>query len=314
MGAKGFIGKAADRKQLIRRIKKNKLLLVMLIPGLVYFVLFCYVPMYGVLMAFQNYKLKLGIWGSEFVGLEHFKRLFSDPYFFTVLKNTLVISLLKLVFSFPAPILFALLLNELRAKKFKKLVQTVSYLPNFISWVVLSGIFISLFSLDGAVNYIIRLFGAEPRIFFADGPSFIVLLIVTEIYKSFGWGAIIYLASMSSIDTEQYESASIDGAGRFKKAFYITLPGLVPVITIQLVFSVSNILNAGFDQIFNMYNPSVLQVSDIIDTWVYRVGMVDRNYSLSTALGLFKSVVAVILVLAANKFAAVINQEEYTLW
>ena len=286
----------------------------MLVPGLIYFFVFCYIPMYGVLIAFQDYKLKLGVFGSEFIGFKNFERLFTDPYFFTVLRNTVMISLLKLIFTFPVPILFAILLNELKNKRFKKIVQTISYLPNFISWVVLSGIFLSLFSLNGAVNYIVQLFGGEPKIFFADGPTFIVLLIITEIYKGFGWGAIIYLASISSIDTEQYEAADIDGANRYQKARYITIPGLIPVITIQLVLSVSNILNAGFDQIFNMYNPSVLSYADIIDTWVYRIGMVDRNYSLSTALGLFKSVIAVILVLAANKIAALINQEEYTLW
>lgn len=302
------------KKDLKKRVYKNRFLLLMLIPGLIYFFVFCYIPMYGVLIAFQDYKLKMGILGSEFIGLKNFERLFTDPYFFTVLRNTVVISFLKLIFTFPAPIFFAILLNELRNGKFKKIVQTISYLPNFISWVVLSGIFLSLFSLNGAVNYIVQLFGGEPKIFFADGPTFIVLLIITEIYKGFGWGAIIYLASISSIDVEQYEAADIDGANRFQKARYITIPGLVPVITIQLVLSVSNILNAGFDQIFNMYNPSVMAYADIIDTWVYRIGMVDRNYSLSTALGLFKSVIAVILVLAANKMAALINQEEYTLW
>lgn len=311
-GQRNEMKKRVDR--LRRRVIRNKLLLLMLVPGMIYFFVFCYIPMYGVLIAFQDYKLKLGVFGSEFIGLENFKRLFTDSYFFTVLRNTLMISLLKLIFTFPVPIIFAVLLNELKNRKFKKIVQTISYLPNFISWVVLSGIFLSLFSLNGAVNSLVRLFGGEAQIFFADGPTFIVLLVITEIYKGFGWGAIIYLASISSIDTEQYEAADIDGANRFQKARYITIPGLVPVITIQLVLSVSNILNAGFDQIFNMYNPSVMQYADIIDTWVYRIGMVDRNYSLSTALGLFKSVIAVALVLLANKLAAWINQEEYTLW
>lgn len=305
---------AVPRKGLMKRIWRYKFLLLMLVPGLLYFAIFCYGPMYGILIAFQDFKIKLGVMGSEFVGLQYFEQLFSDPYFYTVLRNTLVISVLKLVFTFPVPILFAILLNELKNGKFKKIVQTVSYLPNFISWVVLAGIFISLFSLTGPVNTVLGWFGMEATIFFADGPSFIVLLILTEIFKGFGWSAIIYIASLSSIDPEQYEAARLDGANRFQQARYITLPGLVPVITINLVFAVSGVLNAGFDQVFNLYNPSVYAFADIIDTWVYRLGMVNRDYSFSTALGLFKSLVAVVLIVAANKAAALINKEEYTIW
>lgn len=297
-----------------KRIWKYKALLLMLLPGIVYLFIFNYIPMYGVLIAFQDFKIKFGVFGSEFVGFENFEKMFNDPYFYTVLRNTLVISISKLLLVFPIPIIFALLLNELRCMRYKKVVQTVSYLPNFISWVILSGIFISLFSLDGPVNAIISALGFEPKVFFADSVWFFVMLLLTEAYKSFGWGSIIYMAALSSIDAQQYEAADIDGATRFQKIKYITLPGLIPVITINLVFTASGILSAGFDQIFNMYNPSVYEIADIIDTWVYRLGIIDRDFSFSTAVGLFKSVVAIVLVLLANKLGAIINKEKYTMW
>ncbi|MFD0871896.1 ABC transporter permease [Paenibacillus residui] len=310
---------AISRRRELRREKRKKykryrVLLLMMLPAVVYFTVFHYLPMYGVLLAFKEFKITQGILNSPWVGFEHFNKIMGDSYFYVVLKNTIIISLYKLIFGFPVPIMFALLLSEVSSLKFKKVVQTVSYLPHFISWVVLAGIFFTLFSLDGPVNALLKWFGGQPQLFLADDRYFRSILVITSIFQGFGWGSIIYFAAISNIDPQLYEAAIIDGAGRFKRMFYISIPMLVPVIAIMLILSMSGILDAGFDQIFNMYNVKVYNVADIIDTYVYRKGLIEMNYSYATAVGLFKSVVALILIIAVNRIVKWIGGKEYALW
>ncbi|MFD0713058.1 ABC transporter permease [Paenibacillus sp. GCM10027626] len=308
------LGKRALRSEKRKKYKQYRVLLLMMIPAIVYYIIFHYLPMYGVLLAFKDFKITQGILHSPWAGFEHFSKIIDDSYFYTVLENTIIISLYKLIFGFPVPILFALLLSEVASLKFKKVVQTVSYLPHFISWVVMAGIFFTLFSLDGPINAIIKLFGGDPLLFLADDRYFRSILVVTSIFQGFGWGSIIYFAAISNIDPQLYEAAIIDGAGRFKRMFYISIPMLVPVIAIMLILSMSGILDAGFDQIFNMYNVKVYNVADIIDTYVYRKGLVEMNYSYATAVGLFKSVVALVLIIVVNRIVKWIGGKEHALW
>ncbi|NOU76823.1 ABC transporter permease subunit [Paenibacillus sp. LMG 31458] len=298
----------------MRSLKKYKVLYVMMLPAIAYYILFHYVPMYGAVLAFKDFQLMKGIWNSPWIGMHHFMYAFSDPVFLQVLKNTIIISFYKLIFGFPVPVVFALLLNEVASAKFKKLAQTISYLPHFISWVVMAGIFMSILSIDGLVNSVIKLFGMDPVLFMGNEQYFRLILVLTEIYKSFGWGAIVYFAAISGINGELYEAAIIDGAGRFKRVIYITIPMLAPVMAILLILSMAGILDAGFDQIFNMYSVNVYRVSDIIDTYVYRKGMVEMKYSYATAVGLFKSVVALIMIVTVNQVIKTMGGKEHALW
>jgi putative aldouronate transport system permease protein len=302
------------KREIKKKIKDYKVLYYMLLPGLLFFILFHYVPMYGVVLAFKNFKIMQGIMASPWVGLDHFNKVFADPNFYRVLKNTIVISLYKITFTFPIPIIFALLLSEITNNRFKKLVQTVSYLPHFISWVIMAGIFISIFSLNGPVNVIVKLFGADPVLFMASDQYFRSVLVITDIYQGFGWGSIVYFAAIAGIDPQLQEAAIMDGAGRFKRILYITIPMLLPVISIMLILRMAHVLDAGFDQIFNMYNPKVYGVADILDTYVYRKGLVETNYSFATAVGLFKSVVALILIVLVNKAVTMMGGKDHTLW
>ena len=293
-----------------RLLKRHRIHLLMLLPPILFFFLFYYWPMYGIIIAFKDFNIMEGILRSPWAGLKWFEKAFGDPYFYTVLKNTLVISMLKFVTGFPAPLIFALLLNELRMRRLKKVVQTISYLPYFISWVVLGGIFLSFFSNNGPVNGLLQAMGMESRLFMADKSAFLGILIGTDIWKNCGWGSIIYLAALSSVDEEMLEAAVMDGAGRFQKNIFIIIPTLIPVIIINLILSMSGILNAGFDQIFNMYNAAVMDVADIIDTYVYRLGLRNAMYSYSAAVGLFKSAVCMILMILTNYFTKVITGEK----
>ncbi len=309
------MGHGADpRRDFARRVRKYRALLIMMIPGLLSVLLFNYVPMYGVVIAFKDFKIRSGILGSDWAGMKYFMKLFKDVNFLPVLRNTILISLYKLFWGFPAPILFALLLNEMRCARYKKLVQTVSYLPHFMSWVVLGGIFSSFLALDGPLNSLISAFGGTPTIFLMKSSSFRSVLVLTDVWKGFGWGSIVYLAALSGVDMEMYEAATIDGANRYQRALYLTLPSIAPVIVISLILNMSGILNAGFDQIFNMYNASVMDVADIIDTYVYRKGLIDMEYSYSTAVGLFKSVVAMLMMIVTNYSAKLLGGSESTLW
>jgi putative aldouronate transport system permease protein len=281
--------------------RKHLALTVMILPTIAFFIIFRYVPMYGLVMAFKDFKVNLGIMGSPWMGLKNFETIFSMATFGRAMRNTLIISLLKLAAGFPMPIILALVLNEVRHLRFKKVVQTVSYLPYFLSWVVLAGVFIQLFSPStGLVNYILKMLGAEPIYFMGDNAWFRPMLVVTEVWKDMGWSSIIFLAAIASVEQSMYEAAICDGANRFQRMWHITLPNILPTITVLLILNIGHLLDAGFDQIFNMYNGAVYETSDILDTYVYRLGIGDMRYSLATAVGLFKNVIGFLLVIGTN--------------
>lgn len=304
----GAIEKKPSR--LWRDIVKNKYIYLILIPGLIYYIIFAYGPMYGLTIAFKDFNVKAGIMGSEWVGLANFQRVFKDYEFYLALKNTLIISFSRILIQFPAPIILALLLNELNEGIYKKTLQTVLTFPNFLSWVVVSSILINLLSSGGAINNIIALFGGERQDFLANASMFRPLLYITEIWKSAGWGSIIYLAAISSISPDIYEAATMDGAGRLKKMMYITWPCIRQTAVIMLILAVGNVMNAGFDQIFNMQNAAVRPVSDILDTYIYRITFgTGTDFGFSTGVGLFKSVINFILLFSFDKLSRVISGE-----
>ena len=276
---------------------------IMFLPGFIWIFLFSIVPMFGVIMAFQDFSPNRGFFRSDWVGLENFEYLMRLSEAKKVLVNTLIIAGGKLILNLLIPITFAILLNECRNLKYKKLVQTIVYLPHFISWVILSNIF----GYDGVVNALFGLFGAEPQVLLGNPELFRGILIGTDVWKEFGYGAVIYLAALTGIDPNLYEAAAIDGAGRWQLMRHITLPSLAPTIVLMCTLSLGNILNGGFDQVFNLYNASVYSTGDIIDTWVYRMGLVNIQYSLATCAGLLKSVVSLIMIsvsyACAHKFA-----------
>lgn len=281
-----------------------------MLPGMIFLIIFSYVPMAGILMAFQDFIPSKGIFGSEWVGLENFKYMLTIPDGKQILINTLAIAIGKMIFGTIIPILFALMLNEIRATLFKKSVQTIVYLPNFLSWVVLATVVTNLFSLDGPVNAVLTLFNIEPIMFLASNTWFRPIIVLTDVWKNFGYGSIVYLAALTSIDPGLYEAASIDGATRLKQMIHITLPGILPTVILMAALSLGNILNAGFDQVFNLYNPIVYQTGDIIDTYVYRIGLKGMQYSLATAVGLLKSVVSFILIISANQLAKKLTNQK----
>lgn len=280
---------------------------LMVVPALIFIFIFSYLPMYGVLMAFQDYQLFGGFLHSPWVGLKHFEAFFNSPDFWRVMRNTMVISLLKLCFGFPAPILLALMLNEVRSMMFKRVVQTVSYLPHFLSWVIVGGFVGSMLSTDnGSVNMLLMSLNltSEPISFLSVPEYFWGILVGTGMWKEMGFAAIVYLAAIAGIDPHLYEAASIDGAGRFKQIQLITLPCIRPVIIIFMILAVGNILNAGFEDILILAtNPILRDVSDVIDTYVYRMGILNNRFSYAAAAGLFKAVVSVTLLALANKAA-----------
>ncbi|KIL39021.1 protein lplB [Gordoniibacillus kamchatkensis] len=293
-----------------RRFLRQWDLQIMVIPAIVLIVIFAYIPMWGVLMAFQDYNPAKGFLGSKWVGLKHFRMFFEAPEFWLIMRNTVVISLLKLLVAFPAPIVLALMLNEVRHAAFKRIVQTISYLPHFISWVIVSGFVISMLSVDnGSLNMLLQTTGLmkEPVNWLSIPEYFWTILIATGTWKEIGFGAIVYLAAIAGVDPHMYESAAIDGAGRLRQLFSITLPSITPVIVIFLILSVSQILNAGFEEILLLTNQgmnvALRPVSEIIDTYVYRVGIENYRYSYATAAGFFKGIVSVGLLVIANWIA-----------
>ena len=292
--------------------KKYMALTLMFLPVVVYFFIFKYIPMGGIVIAFKNYKIKEGIFGSAWCGLDNFTKAFATPTFARSVQNTLIISGLKLLYGFPAPIILALMLNEVTHVRFKKTVQTISYLPHFLSWVVLAGMFQQLLSpSNGAVNAVLKqYFGLKESIYFlGSNQYFRGTLIVTDIWKNVGWSSILYLATISGIDPALYEVATVDGASRWQCTRYITIPSLVSTIVVMLILSIGSIMDAGFDQVFNLYNSAVYQTGDIIDTYVYRYGLGDMKYSLATAVGLFKNVIAFVLVVGTNLITRRISGE-----
>lgn len=297
-----------------RNIKQGKYLLLMMVVPMGLILVFNYGPMYGLQIAFKDYRILDGIWGSPWVGWKHFERFFTSPVTLRVLRNTIEISMLRLLCGFPIPIILALMINEMKDGVFKRVTQSISYLPHFLSWVVIAAIFFFVLSpSNGIVNRIIVALGGKSIYFMNDPKWFRVVLIVSSIWQSVGWGSIIYLAALSNVDPALHEAAMVDGASRLQRIWYINVPSIMPVITISLILSMGGIMNAGFDQIFNMYSPRVYDVSDIIDTYVYRAGLVSMEYGFSTAVGLFKSLVGLIMVLTVNSIARRIGQGG-TLW
>lgn len=296
------------RNQVWQRIIKYKYIYLILLPGMAYFLIFCYGPLYGIQLAFKDFSISKGIWGSEWIGYEKFTMLFENMEFWSALRNTLEISILKIGFGFPVPIILAILINELRKGAYKRVIQTVFTFPHFLSWIIISGIMLNLLGNDGVINNILYAFGREKVGFLVDSGIFRTLLIFTEIWKESGWSCIMYLAAISGIDSGLYESAIIDGANRWHKARYITLPGISGMAVILLVLSLGNMMNANFDQVFNMYNPAVYSTSDIIDTYIYRITFLMKpDYGFSTAVGLFKGIVNLILLLLANSVVKRLN-------
>ena len=286
---------------------------LMLIPGLLFFLIFCYGPMYGLLIAFQDYYPLKGIADSPWVGFKHFKKLFTDPFFLSVLKNTLIISFYKLLICFPAPIFLCLALNEIKNLKFKKIAQSVSYLPHFVSWVVVSGIIIEFLSPSrGPINILLQELNMEPIFFVAESKYFRGVLVLSDLWKSIGWGSIVYLAAVTGVDPTLYEAAEMDGAGRIKKIIHVTLPTLVPIITVMFIMESGKVLNDSFQQVYNFLTPSTYEVGDVISTFVYRMGIQKMQYSFTTAVDLFKNIVSFILVLLTNYIARKTN--DYALW
>ncbi len=284
--------------------RQNFWLYLFLLPVLIYFAVFNYGPMYGILMAFQDFSPVKGISGSEWVGLENFRTLFGSEKFFQVFRNSLWLSCLKILFGQPFPILLAIILSEIQMKRFAKCSQTILYLPHFISWVVLSGILINLLSTsNGAVNGVIKALGGTP-IEFIQNPKLIrTTLVVSDIWKEAGWSAIIYIAAIAGIDRQLYEAAEIDGASIFQRIRYVTIPAIMPTVTVMLILRVGSILNNGFEQIFMLYSASTYDVVDVFETYTYRIGLKSGQFSYSTAVGLFQSVVGLVLVLVTNKIS-----------
>ncbi len=290
----------------MRRIKliREMPLHLMILPSILILLIFSYVPMMGIVIAFEKFSPAKGIFGSEWIGLDNFTYLAELPSMFEVLFNTVYIALMKIIAQIFVPLTFALLLNEVYVSKFKRSVQTIIYLPHFLSWIILSGILIDFLSTsDGVINNLIKSAGLKPIFFLGNENWFPYIMVITDTWKEFGFGTIIYLAALTGVDPTHYEAAVIDGAGRWKQTWHVTLPAIMPIIVLLAVLSLGNVLNAGFDQIFNMYSPAVYHTGDILDTFIYRLGIEQAQFGPSTAAGLFKSLVSLILIAASYKLA-----------
>jgi putative aldouronate transport system permease protein len=290
----------------------NKYLYIMMIPVIGYYLIFHYGPMYGAIIAFKDYSPMKGILGSDWVGLKHFEEFFNSYYFLRVLKNTLLISLYTLLFEFPAPIILALLINEVRKRTFKRVVQTITYMPYFISLVVICGIITDFTNADGLINRLIMMLGYDGQAMLQKPELFRPIYVLSEIWQRIGWESIIYIAALMSIDLEQYEAAKIDGASRLKQMFHITLPGLLPIITIMFILRMGNMLNVGFEKIILLYNPVTYETADVISSFVYRKGLLEFGWSYSSAVGLFNSVINLVLLISANYISRRVSQN--SLW
>lgn len=304
--------KRSHRQNLIRNLRKHYIVYLMFVPVVIYYILFHYMPMYGATIAFKNYIPSRGFMESDWVGLKHFKTFFNSYYCGRLIRNTLLISLYSILFGFPAPILLALLLNELKFPRYKRLVQTITYLPHFLSIMVVCGMILNFFSYNGLINSIILSLGGTKVDFLMDPAHFRPLYIGSDIWQSVGWGSIVYLAALSGIDPTLYEAARIDGAGRFQQTVHITLPGLVPTITVLLILKIGSLMNVGYEKIILLYNELTYETADVISSFVYRKGLLDANYSYSAAIGLFNSVINFGLVILANTISRHVQQT--SLW
>ncbi len=298
-----------------RELKRNNALYIMAIPVLLYFLLFHYGPMYGVILAFKDYRPGLGIWQSPWVGLKHFINFFQGPFFGRTLTNTLVISIYQIIFGFPAPILLALLLNEVKRTRFKRTVQTITYLPHFVSTVVICGIIIDFFGRTGVMTQLITsLTGGRARNMLLMPEYFRAIYVGTDVWQTIGWGSIVYISALTAIDAEQYEAAVIDGAGRFAQVIHITLPGIMPTIMTMLVLRLGRVMSVGFEKIILLYNPNTYETADVISSFVYRQGLGGggaggaQDYSFSAAVGLFSSAINLVILVCANAFSRKLNE------
>jgi putative aldouronate transport system permease protein len=299
-------------KTVIQKIGEQKYLLLFLLPCIIWLIVFCYTPMVGIIIAFKDYKLAKGIFGSSWVGLTYFKQFFQSPMSRSVVRNTLAISFIKLVFGFPIPIIFALLLNEIRNKFYLRTVQTISYLPHFLSWVITIALFNKLLSVDGGIiNVILENMGKEPINFFGEPNLVWPLAYLTETWKETGWNAIIYIAALAGIDPQLYEAATIDGASKLQRTWHISLPGIKGTIMVLLILASSNVFNANFDQLYMMRNDAIIDTVEVIDTYVYQRAMFNLEYSFGTAMGLMKSVLNVTLLLIMNELSKLFTGESF---
>ncbi|MCL4487187.1 MAG: ABC transporter permease subunit [Chloroflexi bacterium] len=293
----GFLQRVA------KDIARNRYIYLMLVPVVLYYLVFHYGPMYGALMAFQDFNLAKGIWGSPWVGLQNFADFFKSIYFFRLLRNTFAINVIDLFLGFPAPILFALLLNELTSPWFKGTVQTITYLPHFISLVVVVGMMVDFFARDGLINSLLTPLGLPPTAFLQQSDWYWWLFVGSGIWQGVGWGSIIYLAAITNVDPTLYEAAVVDGASRWKQMWHITLPGIMPIIIIMLILRIGNMMSVGYEKTILMYNPMTYETADVINSYVYRQGILQADYGFSAAVGLFNSIINFGLLIAANRFS-----------
>ena len=301
--------KAGKKNKTLQHMWKDRVLYLMLAPTLIYFLIFRVWPIINMRLAFCNYRAK-GPW--EFAGLKYFDMIFKSSTFMEILRNTLIISFMKYILLFPFFVIFALLLNEMRSVRFKKVAQSITYIPHFISIIVICGLIIDFTSLDGLINTIIKFFGGMPVSFLSKPEWFRPVYVISDIWQTFGWNSIVFMAALTGIDTEQYEAARLDGASRLQQIIHISLPGITPTIVTLLIMRLGAVMSMGFEKVFNLYNPATYQTADIISTFVYRQGILGANYSSSAAIGLFNSLVNLVLVVAANKVSRKLS--ETSLW
>ncbi|WP_284641069.1 ABC transporter permease [Paenibacillus silviterrae] len=302
--------KKSQESGLLKRIIKNRAIYLMILPGILYFIIFKYIPMYGLVIAFQDYKPYLGMTGSPWVGFKHFERLFTEPMFWTIFYNTIMLFVMNLVFYFPVPIILAVMLNEVRRDYFKRIIQTLIYVPHFMSWVIIVSITFVMLSMDrGIINELLVMMGFEKINFLLSNDWFRPMYILQTIWREAGWGTIIYLAAMAAIDPGLYEAARMDGAGRFRQIWHITLPSIRSVIMVLLILKIGNVLDLGFEHIYLLLNSMNREVAEIFDTYVYTAGLKQGQYSFSTAVGFFKSIVGLVLVMFANWLSKKVGEE-----
>lgn len=304
----------STRNDFLRRLVAQRYLFLLMLPGIIYFIVFKYTPMYGAIIAFKDFNPRVGILESPWAGLKYFKQFFDSPFCWRLIRNTLLLSLYDLIFNFPVPIIFALLLNEVRCKRYKKAVQTISYLPHFISVVIVVGLMKTMFSPNGGVvNSLLSMFGVDPINFFSEKGWFRTLYVGSGIWQSFGWGSIIYLSALSSVDPQLYEAATVDGANRLQRVWHITLPSLKPVIAIQLIMCVGGMMSASFDLPWMLQNGLNLRTMETIATWNYKLSIGSNlgQYSYSTAVGMFQSIINLILIILANTASRKISETSF---
>lgn len=295
--------KPSARKRILSDLKRNKIVYLMVLPVLAYFIIFDYIPMYGITIAFKEYNPAKGILWSPWVGLDYFREFLGSMYFERVLKNTVLLNVYNILWGFPAPIIFALMVNEIRNTHFKRLTQTITYMPHFISLIVVCGLIADFTKTDGLINQIIALFGGEKSNLLMKPEMFRTIYIASGIWQGMGWNSIIYLSALSTINHELYEASYIDGAGRWKQTIHITIPGIAPTIIILFILRLGSMLNVGFEKIILLYNPMTYETADVISSFVYRKGLLESDYSYATAVGLFNSVINFILLVVTNKFS-----------